>query len=233
MKKIPNIKMPRYHNRKSFIDSRFVRIISNDVFNVCMQYPNMNLKFAVEDCFVRKEVYEMLIKAASYLPKGYKIKVLDAWRPFELQKELYQLYSEKIIEKYKLSKESYIKQNEMIKQFVSEPIEDTNNPPVHTTGGAIDVTIETQDGKELDMGTSFDDFSEKTHTCYFENSKNKEIKNNRRLLYNAMIKAGFSNLPSEWWHYDYGDVFWAYFVNNEAKYKGVFNKEEIIYEELL
>jgi D-alanyl-D-alanine dipeptidase len=33
---------------------------------------------------------------------------------------------------------------------------------------------------------------------------------NRRLLHNTMTDAGFVNLPSEWWHFDYGDQLWAW-----------------------
>jgi D-alanyl-D-alanine dipeptidase len=36
-----------------------------------------------------------------------------------------------------------------------------------------------------------------------------------------MIQAGFTNLPSEWWHYDYGTKFWGYFTGNDALYKGI------------
>ena len=35
-----------------------------------------------------------------------------------------------------------------------------------------------------------------------------------------MINAGFSNLPSEWWNYEYGSKFWTYFHNTDALYKG-------------
>ena len=40
-------------------------------------------------------------------------------------------------------------------------------------------------------------------------------------LYNAMIKAGFTNLPSEVWHYDYGNRAWAYYNKKPAIYKGI------------
>ncbi len=39
-------------------------------------------------------------------------------------------------------------------------------------------------------------------------AEDEQVRENRRLLYYAMIDAGFTNLPSEWWHYDYGDRFW-------------------------
>ena len=72
------------------------------------------------------------------------------------------------------------------------------------------------------MGTEFDSFSPVTSTNAFEKTNNEEIKNNRRILYNAMTKAGFTNLPSEWWHYDYKDRAWAYYKEKPAEYKGIF-----------
>ncbi|MEV1002288.1 M15 family metallopeptidase [Nonomuraea sp. NPDC050202] len=32
---------------------------------------------------------------------------------------------------------------------------------------------------------------------------------NRRLLAQAMSAAGFTNYPTEWWHWSYGDRYWA------------------------
>ena len=40
-------------------------------------------------------------------------------------------------------------------------------------------------------------------------------------VYNIMIEAGFTNLPSEWWHYEYGTKFWSYFKGRPALYKGI------------
>ena len=53
------------------------------------------------------------------------------------------------------------------------------------------------------------------------------IKENRRLLYSAMIDTGFTNLPSEWWHYDYGDENWAKAKGLKALYKGIFSQNEM------
>lgn len=62
------------------------------------------------------------------------------------------------------------------------------------------------------MGTLFDDFTNRAWSNHFESYEDcEDVKKNRRILYNVMIMAGFTNLPSEWWHYDYGDKFWAYF----------------------
>jgi hypothetical protein len=53
-------------------------------------------------------------------------------------------------------------------------------------------------------------------------------KKNRRLLYHAMKKAGFTNYPSEWWHYDYGDTFWGALTGLPVKYPSVYTEDEIL-----
>lgn len=76
------------------------------------------------------------------------------------------------------------------------------------------------------MGTLFDDFTDRAWSDHFENYEQAdEVKRNRRLLYNVMIGAGFTNLPSEWWNYDYGDKFWSYFTGHPAKYLGVIDMD--------
>ena len=103
------------------------------------------------------------------------------------------------------------------------PSDDEEIPPLHSTGGSIDLTlVYTDTKKELDMGVEFDEFSLLTNTNYFEEHNiNDNIKYNRRILYNSMIKAGFTNLPSEVWHYDYGNRAWAFYKKTKAIYKGI------------
>ena len=66
-----------------------------------------------------------------------------------------------------------------------------------------------------------DDFTDLSFTAAFENSKFEEIKYNRRMFSWTMLKAGFTNLPSEWWHYDYGDRFWSCCKGKPAIYCGI------------
>ena len=111
---------------------------------------------------------------------------------------------------------------------MSIPVKDKALAPLHTTGGAIDVTLVDENGNELNMGTEFDSFAEESATNYFElNNINREVRNNRRILYNCMIDAGFVNLASEWWHYDFGDRHWANQTNNSIIYDGVFEELDI------
>ena len=92
-------------------------------------------------------------------------------------------------------------QKREISKYVALPVRDTICPPAHTTGGAIDLTLIDRDGNELNMGTAFDAFTQATHTDFYEETDEDIIKQNRRILYSAMTSVGFTNLPSEWWHY--------------------------------
>ena len=225
MKEIPHIELPEMYNEHEFIDSPLVKIPDNSGIKVELQYPLMGMENAINDCFVRKEVLEKLLEAKMYLPEGITFKIWDAYRPFALQEELYYKYREKIIDEFKLKDLSLEEQNKVINYYVALPIRDEELPPQHTTGGAIDLTlVDIKSGKDLDLGIPFDSFSNLTNTDSFENvGMDETIKNNRRILYNAMTKAGFTNLPSECWHYDYGNKNWAYYNKKPAIYKGIFD----------
>ena len=73
----------------------------------------------------------------------------------------------------------------------------------HTRGSTVDLTLITKDGGFVDMGGTFDLFSEISHPDYKKISKKQ--KKNRKILRNAMIKAGFNPLDSEWWHFTLKD----------------------------
>lgn len=181
---------------------------------------------AVAKIYVRKTVEEMLLAAANLLPEGYKLKILDAWRPAAVQKALFDEYYSVLQERFQGDK-SEDELKEMASQFVSYPSEDPNRPFVHATGGAVDLTIVDAKGKELNMGTAFDDFSDAAHTTYFENTDCTEIRDNRRLLYHVMAGVGFTNYPGEWWHYDFGDRFWAAIAQRDSIYRGIYELPEI------
>lgn len=56
-------------------------------------------------------------------------------------------------------------------------------------------------GSELNMGTSYDCFDERSHT--FSSLMPHSILANRRLLLEAMQAEGFVNYSKEWWHFSY------------------------------
>lgn len=227
MEAIPERREPERYGNCRFSHSRFVRVNTNDQIEVQLQYPLMGMQTAETSCYVREEVYERLLQAAGLLPEGFRFRILDAWRPFALQEELYTVYSARLLRDFALENCTEEQQKAVIRRFVSEPVEDRRIPPVHTTGGAVDLTILDETGQELAMGTAFDAFTDLTYTAAFEKSGDLCVRDNRRLLYHVMTSVGFTNLPSEWWHYDYGDRFWAYYRDEAAFYEGVFTREEL------
>jgi D-alanyl-D-alanine dipeptidase len=81
---------------------------------------------------------------------------------------------------------------------------------IHSFGMAVDVTLVDAHGLELDMGTSFDDLTllshpqhEKKHVS--EGLLSEQQVANRMLLRQAMLQSGFVGIPTEWWHFDFGD----------------------------
>ncbi len=69
----------------------------------------------------------------------------------------------------------------------------------HSRGAAVDLTLVMPTGEELDMGTEFDFFHERS----FTNSPliTAAARDNRRRLEEVMSTAGFRNFPQEWWHF--------------------------------
>ena len=229
-KKIPDISVPEPYYECDFIDSPLVAITEDTGIIVELQYPILKMENAIDECYVRKEVLDKLLEAKNKLPSNLTFKIWDAYRPLSLQKEIYYKYRKDIIKEFNLEDMPAEERNKIINNYVAIPIEDENFPPQHTTGGAVDITLAYTDTKEtLDLGIPFDSFSSLTNTDAYEHEKMDEnVRNNRRILYNAMTSVGFTNLPSECWHFDYGDRNWAYYNNKPAIYKGIFElkKEE-------
>lgn len=222
---IPSAALPDTSDTKIIaIDDPLVCI--SDTFQDLMEfqprYFECGIPGAIRQVFVRKTVADMLQRAAHSLPAGYKFKIFDAWRPTAVQKALFDEYHAELCDKFKGSGKSEDELMRMALLFVSYPSEDPGSPFVHSTGGAVDLTIVDAAGNELNMGTDFDDFTDAAHTDYFEKTSIHEIRDNRRLLYNTMLSVGFTNYPSEWWHYDFGDRFWAATTKKDSIYTGIY-----------
>ena len=88
----------------------------------------------------------------------------------------------------------------------------------HSRGSAIDLTLlDMKTGKELDMGSPFDLFSEVSHPDY--RGVTKEQYENRMLLQRAMVRNGFVPLACEWWHFalkdePYPDTYFTFPVSS-------------------
>lgn len=222
MKAIPHSSMPQDIHNYEYEDEDMISL-ENYFHGEILTEPKYYLagiQGAVSECRLRKSAVQLLEKAFQKLPSGLTFKIYDAWRPIEVQQSLYDGYYFKI--KSLNSEWSAEKITEETKKFVSYPSYNINKPSVHNSGGAVDLTLcDIKTAEELEMGTAFDDFTEKAYTASFEKKENKNVKRNRRLLYWTMIDSGFTNYPTEWWHYDFGDAFWSFYTGNPAKYRGI------------
>jgi len=174
-------------------------------------YFHLGVPGAVPGCHVRRSVFERLLAAVYLLPEGVRLVVLDAWRPLAVQSYLSANVARLLAERDpEVEPES---RRAVARQFVAPPRGD-HAPSPHLTGGAVDVTLCDTDGRFLDMGTGFDAV-EPASVAWFESegldeARSHAVRQNRRMLHGVMISAGFSSLPSEWWHYDYGNQLWAW-----------------------
>jgi len=182
-------------------------------------YQRLGIPGAVPECFVREGVYLALLAAARSLPEGIKLLVLDGWRPWRVQQYLFDTLHEAIKHRHPNATEDELLTR--TREFVSLPSRDPGAPSPHLTGGAVDVTLCNADGIPLDMGTLFDEATPASHTDHFEQLNKltpaqQRARDHRRLLYHAMHQQGFTNLPSEWWHFDFGDQLWAHYGGHSA-----------------
>lgn len=110
--------------------------------------------------------------------QGLGLKIYDAYRPYAVTVKFYDLIKDT--------------------DFVADPAKGSK----HNRGCAVDLTIiDLKTGKEVDMSTGFDSFSPKAASNYI-NLPKQEIAN-RALLKNVMKAHGFTELPTEWWHFDF------------------------------
>lgn len=187
-------------------------------------YYHLGIPHALPACHVRLGIYQRLLQAAAQLPQGLSLLVLDGWRPYAVQQYLYDtLYhalATKLVNKTELELES------LTREFVSLPSTAITAPSPHLTGGSVDVTLIDTQGLMLDMGTQFDEASPLSHSHAFEpittpDAEQRSIIENRRLLYKVMTSVGFTNLPSEWWHFDFGNQLWAWYSGTTHAIYGV------------
>lgn len=164
-------------------DTSFVRLLDySDDFSYELRYATENnfLKAAVypcAECYTRAKTARALIAANSEFKKlGYRIRFYDCYRPNSVQYKMWALVPNP--------------------QYVADPVKGS----IHNKGGAVDITLETLDGKVLDMGTDFDYFGKR---AYHDNlNLPSEILENRRILKEVMERHGFWSIRTEWWHYN-------------------------------
>ncbi|MEN8927744.1 MAG: M15 family metallopeptidase [Flavobacteriales bacterium] len=168
--------------------------------------PNIrvDLKYSTTDNFVGIDMYGDLDKAFAHIDLAHKLKkaysylqqedssltllVFDCVRPVFVQQKMWDTLVMPIREKTK---------------FLSNP----KNRSIHNYGAAVDISITSKNGKELDMGTPFDFIGKLAHPreerrLLKEGKLTQKQVKNRVLLRKVMKKAGFFNIQTEWWHWN-------------------------------
>lgn len=182
--KVETIQKKQVPDLNSLADTTFVRLKDySDDFVYDMRYATENnfLEAQVYDCgecYVRAITAKALIKAnKAFMKQGYRIKFFDCYRPHDVQKKMWAIVPNPT--------------------YVANPAKGS----IHNKGGAVDITLTTLDGEQLNMGTTFDFFGRKARHAYQDLPK--EVLENRKLLKSGMEAYGFGAITSEWWHYNY------------------------------
>lgn len=145
------------------------------------------------DCaWLHREAAAALESAVAWLAArhpGHRLLVLDALRPQRVQQQLWDAL-----------------QGTPLLGYIAEP----GRGSMHSFGMALDATLVGPDGRELDMGTAFDDLSERSHPALEQamlahGELSAAQVANRALLRAAMFQAGWLGIRSEWWHFDCGE----------------------------
>lgn len=170
------------------LNSRFfVQLSYSDTNNFLQQ----DVYGRLEKCYLHKETAAKLLVADSILKSEfphYHLLIYDGARPHYIQQVMYDLYR-----KMPVAQGLYL----------SHPM----NHSLHNYGAAVDLTICDSTGVPLDMGTDFDHFGYESHISDEWGLKQtgkitSQAFENRKLLRKIMLKAKFTPITYEWWHFN-------------------------------
>lgn len=171
--------------------------------------------------WLRQSVVKALQQAQQQLHKAHpnwQIQVFDAYRPILVQQFMVDYTAQQLAQQQgvllncldEAAKQVLL---ERVYQFWALPSHDPKTPPPHSTGAAIDITLINDAGQPVEMGSPIDEVSERScpnHFQKFTDPLSQTVHRNRSLLRQCMSSAGFQQHPNEWWHFSYGDQFWAW-----------------------
>lgn len=152
---------------------------------------------------VRGALAERLARARTHLPAGTDLLVVEGHRSRSDQQAIIDAYSSELRLLHPGADAVEIRR--LSSRFVA-PIE----VAPHVAGAAVDLTLVDTHGRELDMGTPIDATPEQSAgACWFDAPVSAEARRNRTVLADALGREGLVNYPTEWWHWSYGDRYWA------------------------
>ncbi|BAC10014.1 M15 family metallopeptidase [Thermosynechococcus vestitus] len=175
---------------------------------------------SVSPFYLRLGVIAALERAQALLePYGWQLAIFDAYRPIAVQQFMVThtftiLCRERGYDPQQLEPAIASEIWQQVYQFWAVPSSDPKEPPPHSTGAAVDLTLADPAGHPLDMGGAIDEISERSFPDFYDRHPEQMnaacFAQRRQILYQAMIHAGFQRHPKEWWHFSLGDQLWAW-----------------------
>ena len=153
---------------------------------------------------VRAGLADRLLAADIQLPPGIRLRVVEGYRPVEEQRAIIASYAAQVrahhpgVDDVELAR--------LTSRFVS-PVE----VAPHVAAAAVDLTLVDVCGEEIDLGTPIDATPEESDgRCYFSAAGiGADAHAHRDLLAAVLTRQGLVNYPTEWWHWSFGDRYWA------------------------
>ena len=154
--------------------------------------------------FVRSSLADRLAVAQTALPLGIRLHVVEGHRTAASQQAIVASYSAELCAAHPGISAADL--HRLSSRFVA-PLE----VAPHVAGAAVDLTLIDACGQELDLGTPIDATPEQSNgRCYFAAADiTRDARANRDLLARVLTDAGLVNYPTEWWHWSFGDRYWA------------------------
>lgn len=150
----------------------------------------LDLRYATNNNFMQQKLYPPITTTWLRKPAadslaviqqqlktlGLGLKIFDAYRPYSVTEKMWEPVQDD--------------------RYAADPKKGSG----HNRGIAVDLTLITlKTGRELDMGTGFDNFSDTAHHAFTQLPT--AVLQNRALLKKIMEQHGFKALDTEWWHY--------------------------------
>jgi zinc D-Ala-D-Ala dipeptidase len=175
-----------------------------DVRDYGLRVSSFRADAAGDFAHLRAGLVTRLLQAGEALPRGVHLLLIEGYR----QPGLQQLYFDEYLGSLREVNPA-IDEDELWKlasRYVSPP-----QIAPHSAGAAIDLTLCPGNGTELDLGTAVNATPEQSAgACYINHrSVTGEARRNRGILAGALHMAGLVNYPTEWWHWSFGDRYWA------------------------
>lgn len=178
--------------------------------------------FGSSRALVRVSVARRLALARAELPKGLGLRVIDGYRTAAAQRAIIRSYTDELLVSHRAVGAAELER--LTSRFVAPMA-----VAPHVAGAAVDLTLVDSGGRELDLGTPVDATPEQSGgACYFDAPlSGRQARANRELLAQVLRGAGLVNYPTEWWHWSYGDRYWALMTGATAAVYGPIGRDRV------